>query len=250
MNTKLVNMMFFIIIMATAFSHINCMSNGSNKKDQAPEHAYTMTRPVYVPGDATLLRFGSAQEPRLVWAEYAGPYRNEGKVYNHIFGVRYFYNTNEVDTLFYENFDIRNGKKTFDPLVYKMLYAQVDESALTIAKNGDTLDVFEAVHGGPGPMSNGVQMVNVPSVKKAIDNLTYVAGSWITSYLKKEGQSGYSLLLEGGEKIPYRLCDGCHGDPSVIRFINVEDGRVYFIEKDCWMEVIDRKDVTTLKNFH
>ena len=235
--------------MATFLSNIHC-KGGGNKNDSTSENADTVKRPSYVPSDATLLRFGSEQEPRLVWADYVGHYRNGQKVYEHILGVRFFYNSKSVDTFFFENFDIRNGKKTFDPKAYKLLYAQIDEGTLTIANDGDTLHIFSAVHGGPGPISNGVQMINVPSIQLTNNNQYYIAGSWITSYLKNEGKGLYSLILEGGEKIAYRLNNGCEEGPSVMSFINVEDGKVYFIEKSCWLEIVDTNNVSKLKNFH
>ena len=208
----------------------------------------TQKRPLFVSKRANLICFGSAQEPRMVWAEYIGPFQKNEKVYSHIYMVKYYYtNPSKTDTVFYENLEIRNKLINPDWEIYKIADHQIDEGTILITNGKDTIDLFSVLQTEKyNEEYKGTKFTNIPSVRE-VENGSLIATSFVEYNLKIENNKQYVLTLRNGTKIHYRLCAECKVDPEEISFMNREDGRIYFIERNCYLELTDGDDVVFLK---
>ena len=231
------------------FFNISCMNPGNNEEHSGKSLIKdTLKRPPFVSGQAKLLRFGSAQEPRMVWAEYIGPLKKNDKVFDHICMIKYYYTDPvRIDTVFYENLEIRNGKINPDWREYKIENDQIDEGTVSITNGKDTVDLFSVLKTDKFDEEyNGIKFTHMPSVRE-VGKGSIIATGLVEYNLKQENGNQYLLTLRNGAKIPYQLCAGCKGALEDISFMNREDGRIYLIERSCYLELVNREDAVLLK---
>lgn len=196
---------------------------------------------------ATLINFGTEEDWNFAWAEHTGPYKENGKEYAHIQGFKFYYETTQqTHTFYYENIAVREGKKIFDFTNCSMLNYP-GEATIEVANENDTISMFCVK--GPDEFSRVHKDVAFTSVNSVSLNQynEYAADFDIEINLQQEGERRFVVTTNNLVKTYYRLCDSCKIAPGKISFINREDGRIYFLERHCYLEPENAEDAGRFK---
>lgn len=211
---------------------------------QAPRLATdSLSRPPNISEFATLLNFGSEDEKIFVWADPIGPLIYNEKEYPHIQGVKFYYVTaKQTSVLYYENFKLRNDNKKWDFRNSKILNYPGD-ATLELTNGNDTLLVFWVLETREFErVYNGILFKGMPTIYPNWAN-QYAADVMMEFNIVRNDTSTYILTVTDGTKIAYKLCSRCDKLPQMVSFLNRKDGRIYFIEKECYLELVNKEDV-------
>jgi hypothetical protein len=178
-----------------------------------------------------------------MWAEYFGPLVANGRNITHIIGVKFQSKNNSApDTMYFENLKLRAGADSLN--FNDLLISKTSSDAnIELVKGSDTLHFFLALQTSEFDREfNGIQFTQMPTVER--NNYgEIVYNAMIEFNLKNLNKTGYILTLTKGEKIEYKLCSKCQTNPTRLSFLNKETGNIYFIEKDCYLELVDSLDM-------
>ncbi|NDV65336.1 hypothetical protein D0T60_08785 [Bacteroides sp. 224] len=201
----------------------------------------TINRPDYVSSKATyIIEVGGEvtnDEPCFIyWVEYLGSATINDKVYPYIKKILVYYSKHEIDTMYLENPDIRNGKIKID-----------DQKAyITPVSNGDGL--------------HEISIVNGKDTIKVHESYGFGKDERISSFkfdkeLNKMRFNGYrecSITVENGEitlhyegDIKYKLSKDCKLEDVKTEnmcYMDDDNGKIYFLERDCFIEPVNPED--------
>jgi len=238
-------MKYFVILLSSLSFNIGCSNAQTELKDRKV-NTDTLLRPAGMTQQAALLNFGSLDEPITVWADYIGFFRNDGKKYSHIHGVRYHYvKADKSDTVYYENMELHNGVRQFDLKTYSILNYP-GEATIQMGNGKDTILLFHVIESDEFEREHrGIVFKRIPTI--ASDNGHNTADVELEFNLREIGNGVYEMTLNDGSKIKYRMSLGCKVEKPLCSFLNRHDGRVYFIDVDCYLELIDQADAQKLQ---
>ncbi len=225
------------MLLSSLSFNLGCTNVQTDMKDKI--NADTLRRPTSITDKAVLLNFGSEEEPILVWADYTGPLSQEGKVYSHIHGVQYFYvKTEQRDTFYYENMELRNHTIEFD---FKncIILNYPGEATIQISNKKNSLLLFHVLESNEFAREHkGIEFKRMPTI--ALDDDRFLADVDMEFNLKKVKEGRYDLTLSDTFKVEYKACSNCNITNQKISFLNRQDGRIYFVEKDCYLELVNK----------
>jgi hypothetical protein len=219
--------------------------HGGPAKPRAKDSAQDTTkRPPGVSDRATLINLGADDEPVPVhqWVEYAGKLRYNGKEYPHIYGFRYFNAMGKLlSTVYYEHMDIRNSKKDFDASHCKVLPYPGD-ATIQLSNRTDTLLFFHVLESDEFKRTyQEVEYIRMPAIYYETNYGTGFTSDEDLEFNIRQDHDRYIVTFTGTE-IPFKLCQSCESTPTKVSFLNEDEGRIYFIEKDCWLELLNEED--------
>ena len=230
--------LFFLVVSCL---HLGCV-NSHQQTEASGLKTDTIKRPAYVSKRATLINFGGDELPVFVWAEYIGPLIKNGRRYSHIHGVKFYYiKARKVDTVYYENLELRKAKREFDFANCKVL-DYPGGTIVGLASDNDSITLFHVLETDEFKREHkGVEFKNIPTISINKYN-EYSTDIDMEFSIKKIKEGGYLLILNDGSKIPYKLCQTCNEQPEIFSFLNREDGKIYFINRDCYLELVNSDD--------
>jgi len=239
MSKLIVFPLFFISQLGFVFS---CGLN-SNKMEEITQ-IDSIPRPPNISPKGILMNFGGGEIPVYAWAEYIGPLKYGAKIFPHIIGVRYYYQkSGDTDIVFYENLEYRN----------KLLRINLDSSAilpsysiskLLLKHDNDTLYFFPVLEDSSlAETYKGVNYVRINSVKRSNENLLNYSGDISISIVFEKSNYLVRFNRRNNNFFKYKIGPQCEGPLSKISFLDKTDGNIYFLEKNCYLEPIDREEV-------
>ncbi len=233
-------MKLFVILLSLLSFNLGCI-NAQTEMNVKKTNSDTLQRPVGMTKQATLLNFGSEDELIMVWADYVGTFENDGNIYSHIHGVQYYYvEADKTDTVYYENMDLRNGVKKFDFKNFVILNYP-GEATIQISNGKDSILLFHVIE------SDEFAREHRGTVFKRIPTISFNSGSNIADVeleinIKESGNGIFEMTLNSGSKIKYQMSSGCKVRKPLFSFLNRQDGRLYFVGTDCYLELVNKKD--------
>ncbi|MBX2924074.1 MAG: hypothetical protein KF746_17880 [Chitinophagaceae bacterium] len=234
-------MKLFIILLSSLSFNLGCSNAQTEMKDKKI-NTDTLQRPAGMTQQAALLNFGSDDEPIMVWADYVGTFKNDGKEYSHIHGVHYHYvKADKSDTVYYENMDLRNGVRKFDFTNYSILNYP-GEATIKVSNSKDSFLLFSVLESTEfDRIHRGIKFTNMPTIEKRNGALMHDVE--LEFNLKEIGNGIFEMTLNDGTKIKYRISSGCKVKKPLCSFLNRQDGKVYFVDADCYLELVNKDDV-------
>jgi hypothetical protein len=251
MNFKFKAKMKLVILILSSLSfNFSCFNTPVKMNDK--KNNDTLQRPAYMTQQATLLNYGSDVEPIMVWADYIGTLSKEGKKYPHIHGVQYYYvKADKRDTAYYENVELRSGAKKINFKNVKILEQPIGGANIGFFDGKDSLWLFYVIENDEFKAEHkGVEYRRPPTIY--LDKFKeYVSDDDIRVNIKSDGNDKYRVTFidNGIVAAPYKLHGNCKGELETISFVNKENGCIYFISQDCYLEPINRDDLKKLQEF-
>jgi hypothetical protein len=65
--------------------------------------------------------------------------------------------------------------------------------------------------------------------------------------LEKTGKARYVLRLLDGTEVLYKLSGSCTDEPQTVSFIDIDSGNILFVQKHCFLELVDKNELYKLK---
>jgi hypothetical protein len=243
MKNKIVLSLLLLWISCTVF-----FCNSSIRSENGRRLALdSVKRPVGVSLKATLINLGSEDLPVYQWVDYGGKLKYQGKEYPHIYGFKYFDHEGKLlSTTYYENMEIRNGLKAFDAFNSKVR-PHPGDATIEVSNANDTLLFFHVLETDEFKrVYDGIEYKRMPAVYFETDyDIGFTSDEDIEFNVKKDNEK--YILTFTGLAVPFKLCSSCKEEPSKFSFLNGQEGRIYFIEKQCYLELMNSED---LKKIH
>ena len=222
--------------------NIGCINNTQEKAPPSVLNTDTVKRPVNVSPHATLINYGEDYSPVFAWVEHTGQLVVGGKEYPHIQGIRFYYmKAKENDTVYYENLELRNAAKKFNFAGCRVLVSS-GESNVHLVNGTDSILMFAVLENKESKrVYRGIEFKSVATIVKNQYG-EYTEDVDIEFNIKRGEGGKYTLTLTDGSVIMYQLCATCKESPADLSFLNREDGRIYFINRACYLELLDKDD--------
>jgi hypothetical protein len=84
---------------------------------------------------------------------------------------------------------------------------------------------------------------------KALETITFpngfVSDEDIEFNIKKE--MDINTVTFTGTAILFKLCSACKTEPSKVSFLNEQEGRIYFVERECYLEPVNSDDLKKIR---
>ncbi len=207
-----------------------------------------LVKPSHVAASAKLINLGFADVPVYVWIEFIGHYKEKRQIYDHIYGIKHtYYNQNHVDTSFYETAFSRRSHLSEDGINNANLVPYPGDVTYGLIHRRDTTFLFIVMQKDTQVIDGKTWQMNLPLVKlhnkgeKISNDAVDVRIDTI-----KDDVFLVSLIGERGKKkIKFKL----HGDCAIdtrMSYLDQSEGRIYFVPKDCYLELVDKRDIVHL----
>lgn len=231
--------LFFILPYLLSIINLGCFSTSEKIEDKSKND--TLQRPAYMTENATLLSYADEVDPILVWADYIGPFSKNGKSYSHIQGVQFFYvNVKKVDTIYYENMELRSGAKLFEFKNWRIL-ENSNEAMIQTSNGKDSLLLFSVLQSDEfNRMHKGMEFTNMPTI--TLENNRYLADVDLEFKLNKVSGDNYELILSDSSRVQYKACSTCKISVQKISFLNRQNGRIYLVDKGNYLDLVNKDD--------
>jgi hypothetical protein len=212
----------------------------------------SIIRPDNVSNDAWLVNMGFVDKPIFAWVEYVGNYTDNRKIYPHIYQFRYLYHDDKsIDTLNYEwnkgrYVNIKLELNNFKGYSFKLFPG---DATIQLKNEENELFLFNVIENHKfDNVFRGISYFRIPTVK--IDSI-YPEYGLSTDYetrinLEQTEKGAYTVNLiddKGIRAFMYKMNEDCRVTPTKISYLNKENGHIYYIEKDCYLELVDKKDL-------
>lgn len=251
---RLITSLFIVLINCSVFSCNG--STKSSKEEQSTIHDVieqdSIKRPKNVPKQATLINLGFDDLPSYQWVGYSGKLIKDDKVYPHIYGFKYFDIEGKfLHTQYYENLEIRSGSKNFDVSEIKVLPFPGD-ATIQLSNDTDTLLFFHVLESDEFKRTHkGIEYNRMPTIYEDYNGNGFASGEDLEFNIRKDQDLFIvTFTAKGILEIPFKLNSTCGQEPSIVSFMNREEGKIYFIEKGCYMEPVRIEDVRLLKSLN
>jgi len=218
-----------------------CSNKKSIEQNDVTMISLEIVRPDNISEYARRFNMGSDDNPVFVWVEITGNLELNGKIYPHILGLRYTYENGGTDTSFYET----SGRRDLN-------YKPSDVSALwhpgsTIRLMGrgyndsilfNVLEVAMEMDGEDDLDAVGWRIV--PTCRK-----NRMSGAEVHVQIKKTAEKEFLVILMDGQgngykRRMYKTDNDKIDENMIISFFDWADGKIYFIDKDCFIEPLDK----------
>jgi hypothetical protein len=239
-----------IISLVLSLSVTAFCCNSSVKSEGHATVQDSIKRPANISPNASLINPGEPEGegmPVYQWVEYAGKLVYDGKEHSHIYGFKYFNDKGSLlSTVYYENMEIRGGKKDFDASKSKVLLYPGD-ATIQLSNEADTLLFFHVLESDEFKRTyQGLAYTRMPAV--------YFETNYDTGFRSADDVE-FNIDTEGGKyfvtftgtTVPFKLSSSCNGEPGKVSFLNYKEGRIYFIEKECYLELVNSEDIQKIQ---
>lgn len=245
MKNKIIISSLLLSLGCTVF-FCNSSTKSSDEVVEA-EKQDTLKRPANVSRHATLINLGFGDSPVYQWVEYSGKLNLNGKAYPHIYEFKYFDSNGKfLYTQHYENIEIRNGNKDFDATNCKVVPYPGD-ATIQVINDVDTLLFFHVLESDELKRTyNGIEYVRMPAIYYETNyNTGFTSDEDVEFNIKKDKET--YIVTFTGTAVPFKLSSSCKEEPSKVSFLNEQEGRIYFIEKDCYLELMNSEDIKKIQ---
>lgn len=243
MKVSILLLGIFVCSCQASFTNTDSAQDTKMKKD-------TIVRPDHVSHQAKLINLGFVDAPVYVWIEYIGNYIENGKVYNHIHGIKHTYNNaNFIDTAYYEHDEgrttdtIKNRFKGFKIIPYP------GDGTYKLIDGNDSLLLFNVMQ-----LSDSRQMMKgkewqmgVPTTR-INHNGEKVSGAGTHVHLEKENSDIYLVSLiddKGMRTLRFQKFGNCMIDTE-LSYLDKQEGKLYFVSRDCYLKILEKSDLPKL----
>ncbi|MEJ1239603.1 hypothetical protein WBG78_15810 [Chryseolinea sp. T2] len=195
-----------------------------------------------------MINLGAEDMPVYQWVEYAGKLMYDGKEHPHIYGFRYFDDKGKLlSTVYYENMEIRSGKKDLDASKTKILPYPGD-ATIELLNGTDTLLFFHVLESDEFKRTyQGIEYVRMPAVYFETNyNVGFTSDEDVEFSIRKDNER--YVVTFTGTPVPFKLSPSCKGEPGKVSFLNEEDGRIYFVARDCYLELVNSEDIQKIRS--
>lgn len=244
------------IIISSLLLSLSCtifFCNSSVKSSDEVEVASqdTAKKPANVSKYATLINLGFEDMPVYQWVEYAGKLTMDDKLYPHIYGFKYFDEHGKLlHTQYYENMEIRNGKKEFDATNSKVLPYPGD-ATIQVSNERDSLLFFHVLESDEFKRTHkGIEYVRMPAVsfETRYEN-GFMSDEAVEFNIKRDKELYVVTFTRNGIfEVPFKLCSSCKVEPGKVSFLNEHEGRIYFVERECYLEPANSEDIKKIQD--
>jgi len=242
-NKAIINLLLLSLSCTIFFCNSSVKSTDENEKPMQD----SLKRPTGVSNKATLINLGSEDMPVYQWVEYGGKLNHNNTTYPHVYGFKYFDAKGKLlSTVYYENMEIRNGRKDFDANNSKILPYPGD-ATIQITNGTDTLLFFHVLESDEFKRTHkGIEYIRMPAIyyETNYDN-GFVSDEDIEFNITEE--KGIYTVIFTGVTIPFKLSSSCSGVPSKVSFLNEQEGRIYFVERECYLELVNSEDIKKIQ---
>lgn len=240
------------IIISSLLLSLSCtvfFCNSSVKSSDEVETAKqdTLKRPVNVSKHATLINLGFEDLPAYMWVEYSGKLKQNGQTYPHIYEFKYFDKDGKLSYIeYYENMEIRNGSKEFDASQSKVLPFPGD-ATIQVSNSRDSLLFFHVLESDEFKRNyNGIEYIRMPAVYLETKYGNGIVSHEDVEFNIKKDKDVYTVTFTG-TPIAFKLCSACKTEPSKVSFLSEQEGRIYFVEKECYLELVNSEDIKRIQ---
>jgi hypothetical protein len=230
-----------------SFTNTDSAQDMKMKKD-------TIVRPAHVSPQAKLINLGFVDAPSYVWIEYVGFYKDTQGVHSHIFGIEH---TNiypddypeQVDTLYYEFDGSRRQLSVFRDLKDYEIIPYPGNGTYKLINKDDYLLLFNVMQ-----LSDSRQIIKGKEWQMAVPTTEInrhgekVSGVQAHVHIEKENGDIYLVSLiddKGMRTLHFQKRGDCSID-SKISYLDKQEGRLYFVPKDCYLEILEKGDLSKL----
>ena len=237
-----------LLLLSLSCTVVFCNSSVKSTENEKQVHVQdSLKRPTGVSKKATLINLGSEDMPVYQWVEYVGKLNHDNKPHPHIYGFRFFDAKGKVlSTAYYENMKIRSGSKDFDASDCKILPYPGD-ATIEVTNGADTLLFFHVLESDEFKRTyNGIEYVRMPAVYYETNYNTGFTSDEDVEFNVKKDKDIYTVTFTG-TPIAFKLCSACKTEPSKVSFLNEQEGRIYFVEKDCYLELVNSEDIQKIQ---
>lgn len=243
MKNKIIISSILFSLSSTVFS---CSSSVKSSDEEVKQD--TVKRPASVSRGATLINLGFDDTPVFMWVEYSGKLNLNNKTYPHIYGFKYFDAQGKfLYARYYENMEIRNGTKEFDATPQIEISPFPGDATIHGSNGKDSLLFFHVIESSEFKrIYEGVEYVDMPAVylETRYGN-GFVSDEDVEFNIRKE-KDIYTVTFTG-TAIPFKLCSACKTEPSKVSFLNEQEGRIYFVERECYLEPVNSEDLKKIQ---
>lgn len=243
MKISIVLLGLFVWSCQTSFNNTDSALDIEMKKD-------TIVRPDHVSSQAKLINLGFVDAPVYVWIEYIGNYIENGKTYNHIHGIKHTYTSVDIiDTAYYEH----DGGRTFDTTENRfkgfIIIPYPGDGTYKLVNGNDSLLLFNVMQ-----LSDSRQIIKGKEWQMAVPTTEInrhgekVSGVQAHVHIEKENGDIYLVSLiddKGIRTLRFQKRGDCSID-SKISYLDKQEGKLYFVPKDCYLEILEKGDLSKL----
>lgn len=246
-----------ILLFCLIISTFCCSSeNKLNYKTTKQVERDSIIRPLHISENAWLINIGFIDKPVFNWVEFIGNYQDiDGKIYSHIYQFRYFDELgNDPNTLSYEWNKARNNKvnlkiTNFEGFTFNQfpgegtLLLKNDEQEITLINVMEFHEFDRTFRGIP---YFGIPIAQIDSMYLE-NGIVYTGDTKINLEQTKKGEYKVRLLDDKGVRaIMFKMNESCMEIPTKISYLNTENGHINFIEKGCYLELLDESDLSEI----
>lgn len=214
----------------------------------------TIVRPDHVSSQAKLINLGFVDAPSYVWIEYVGFYKDKHRVHSHILGIKHT-NINpdgypeQVDTLYYEFDSGRVQPSAFGDLKDYEIIPYPGNGTYKLINENDSLLLFNVMQ-----LSDSRQVIKGKEWQMAVPTTEInrhgekVSGVQAHMHLEKENDDIYLVSLiddKGMRTLRFQKFGNCSIDTK-LSYLDKQEGKLYFVPKDCYLEILEKDDLSKL----
>lgn len=219
----------------------------SDKNTIEKSQEKSISRPFHLSDDARLINLGFIDSPSYNWVEYIGNYSEKGKVYPYLYQFKY---SNEfggnADTLTYEwNLGRNSNQLILDNFNDYTFIPFPANGTIKLSKDSQEFILFEVLefHKFDRPFKDDFYF-RIPTVKihSVHPEHGLVSDDDIEINIKKTQEGFYKIKfidIKGVKEFLYQKNNDCKEPTSIISYLNKENGNIYYIQNDCYLELIN-----------
>lgn len=137
--------------------------------------------------------------------------------------------------------ELRNRSMKFD-FKNRSILNYPGKATIQISNKKDSLLLFHVLESDEFAREHKeIEFKRMPTI--ALDNNRYLADDDMEFNLKKLKDGKYELTLSDTSKVEYKACSNCNITNQEISFLNRQDGRIYFVDQDYYLELVNKDDV-------
>ena len=193
-----------------------------------------------IPEDAFQINLGFADAPVWMWVKFDHVLSTNNKSYNHIYGLNFWDEDENVDTLYYERDRENKNDEIIDFSNYIINRYPGDKTLQLVGKDSDTLLLFNVLENKKFRRTfKGKDFKSIPTVKINHNNEKVSGYDMNINVLPKE-DSFYEVTILNEGINTYTFKSNCTlKDDFDISYYDMTNGRIYLLQKDCYLEKIE-----------
>ena len=194
-----------------------------------------------IPKDAFQMNINFEDNPIWIWAKYDHNLNLKGVNYNHIYGINYYDEDGEFETLYYEKDRESKNKDSINFSNYILKPYPGNGTLQLISKEADTLLLFNVLE-NKALSSNfkGKEYQKIPTIGINTKNEKVSDYDVRINYILKE-KSFYEVTIinDYGINVFIFKSNCLLKDDFAISYYDLTNDRIYLLEKDCYLEKTD-----------